>query len=507
MSRDRRRGRRYDAEGNLNYKKVVAVILAILVAAMFFLALNKILQTSGVLTIDEKSYFALYSDSKWGVIDEKGVKIIEPSYQEMIIVPNKNEDVFLCVYDVNYSESTYKTKALNSSNTEIFAQYENIEAIENYDLNNNLWYDKEALKVQKDGKYGLINYSGKEILACEYEEIYSLKGIENSIIVKKDGKLGLVDSKGHKKIGAEYAQIEALGENYETGYIVKTNENLCGIVDCFGNKVLENKYTAIEKVSGNNMYVVQENGFTKVINKEGNAVLESGFDKIAQIKSDVIVTVKDGKYGALNSNGEQKIQNEYDDLKIVNSDIFIAQKENKYGIINSVNETKLHFQYTKITYKEKTGLYLAECEDYSTSIVNGEFEVVVNGILSEYNEDKGYIRIRTDNDYKYYNLGLEEKLNTEILSSNTLFLSKKDGKYGFIDKNGNVVVDYTYDDATEQNEYGFAAVKLNGTWGAIDKEGIIVKYTTCNLDNNYKIDFIANWHLGVDLNMNYYCDM
>ena len=39
-----------------------------------------------------------------------------------------------------------------------------------------------------NNQYGLINYSGKEILACEYEEIYSLKGIENSIIVKKDEK-------------------------------------------------------------------------------------------------------------------------------------------------------------------------------------------------------------------------------------------------------------------------------------------------------------------------------
>ena len=28
------------------------------------------------------------------------------------------------------------------------------------------------------------------------------------------------------------------------------------------------------------------------------------------------------------------------------------------------------------------------------------------------------------------------------------------GKYGFVDKNGKVVVDYIYDDATEQNEYG-----------------------------------------------------
>ena len=500
------KGKRYETEGTLNYKKVFAAILAILVVIMFFLALNKILNTDANKT-GNKSYFALYSENKWGVIDEKGVKVIEPSYQEMIIVPNSSKDVFLCVYDVNYSESTYKTKALNSNNEEIFTEYSNIEAIQNYDSNNNLWYIKEALKVQKDGKYGLIDLSGKEILACEYDEIYALNGINNSIIVKKDGKLGLVDVNGKKKIDTEYAEILPLGEKYESGYIVKNSENLYGIIDQFGNKVLENKYSDIEQVSGDDMYVVKENEVTKVINKEGTTILESVFDRITQISSNKIAIVKDGKYGLINTNGETVIPNAYDDLKIVSSEIFIAKNGTYYGIINAQNETQLSFSYTKITYKEKSGLYLAENEDYTTAIVNGEFKVVLSGILSEYNEDKGYIRIRTENDYKYYNLKLEEKTNIELLKSNTLFLSKKDGKYGFVDKNGNVVVDYTYDDATEQNEFGFAAIKLNGKWGAIDPEGNIVKYTVCNLDNNYKIDFISNWHLGVDLNMNYYCDI
>lgn len=507
MSGNRRKGKRYDTEGTLNYKKVLAAILAILVIIMFFLALNRILQTNANLVIEDKSYFALYADNKWGVIDEKGVKIIEPSYQEMITVPNSKEDVFLCVYDVNYSESTYKTKALNSNNEEIFTEYSNVEAIENYDTNNNLWYNKQALKVQKEGKYGLINFDGRLILSCEYDEIYALKGIENSIIVKKDGKLGLVDSKGNKKIDTAYTEILALGETYEDGYIVKNTENMYGVIDKAGKTVLDTKYTGIEKVSGSNMYVVKENETTKVIDKDGNTILENGFEKIIQILADRIVVVNEGKYGVLNKNGEQVLANIYDEIKIVNSDLFIAKSGNYYGIVNSSNEIKVDFAYTKITNKPNEKLYLAENENYTTSIINSNFETKATGILSEYNPEKGYIRMRVGSEYTYYNLELEEKSNTELLTSNTLFLSIKNGKYGFVDKNGNVVVDYSYDDATEQNEFGFAAIKLNGNWGAIDSEGNIVKYTVCNLDDNYKIDFISNWHLGVDLNMNYYCDI
>ena len=85
-------------------------------------------------------------------------------------------------------------------------------------------------------------------------------------------------------------------------------------------------------------------------------------------------------------------------------------------------------------------------------------------------------------------------------------LSKKDDKYGYIDKDGKVVVDYIYEEALDQNQYGFAAIKKDGLWGAIDANGKVVVDTKYNLDNNLLIDFIGKWHLGQDLNMNYYCE-
>lgn len=40
-----------------------------------------------------------------------------------------------------------------------------------------------------------------------------------------------------------------------------------------------------------------------------------------------------------------------------------------------------------------------------------------------------------------------------------------------MNKAGIVVVDYIYDDAREQNEYGFASVKKNGMWGCVNSKG------------------------------------
>ena len=85
-----------------------------------------------------------------------------------------------------------------------------------------------------------------------------------------------------------------------------------------------------------------------------------------------------------------------------------------------------------------------------------------------------------------------------------MFLRKQNGKYGFVDKDGNVVVDYQYDDATDQNDYGFAGVKKDGKWGSIDANGKIVQEPIYNLDNYLLVNFIGRWHIGEDLNMNYY---
>ena len=190
------RGRRYE-EPKLNMKKVFAVIIAFIVVIMFVFVIKGILtRDKEQVKITSKDYFSVFKDNKWGVIDSEGKIVIEPSYEEMINIPNSKNDVFLCIYDVNYETGEYKTKALNSKNEEIYTQYEQIEAIQNNDENNNVWNENNVLKVKKDGKYGLINLAGKELTEFKYEEITAVPRIKNAFKVKENGKYGVIDSEG-----------------------------------------------------------------------------------------------------------------------------------------------------------------------------------------------------------------------------------------------------------------------------------------------------------------------
>lgn len=475
---------------------------------MFVIGIKTLLTTNtNEKTTVVSSYYPVFTNEKWGVIDQKGNIVIEPTYDEMITIPDSKTDIFICIENVNYDTNTYTVKVLNSKNKEILNDYDLVEAVENIDEANNMWYEEGVLKVKKGELYGLVNFSGKEILKPEYQKITALTGTKNSLLLKKDDKFGLCDNKGNIVINPEYKEIKSIDNDYKNGYIVINNEDKYGVIDFDSKVILESKYEDIKQVTGNHMYVIKQDGKWKVINNEQTIILEENFDDVKQIVNDKIVIVKDNKYGVILTNKEERIQPQYEELSNLFGDYYLAKNKGKYGVINISNETVLPCEYSDIAYEKQADFIIANKDGQTNSqVYNNKFEKQLEGIISDINSEKGYFRIYIGEEYKYYNLKFEEKRPQDVLTSNNLFLSKKDGKYGYVNKDGNVVVDYTYEDAMEQNQYGFAAVKQAGIWGAIDKTGAVVTKPTYDLQNNLMIDFIGKWHLASDLNSYYYTD-
>lgn len=493
------RGRRYSNEPKLNIKKVIAVIVAIIVIIMFIIAVKNLLNSdSSSNSLVSTTYFLVNKDNKWGVIDNNAKIIIEPTYDDAIIIPDNKKDIFICTYDANYEDGTYKTKVLNSKNKEIFTKYDRVDALENYDENNNLWYEENVLLIQKDGKYGLINFEGEEILTTNFDNIYTLKGTENSLITVKDEKLGLVNCVGQELVANKYQDIKSLGEDTKA-YIVKENDKygIYGILDC--------KYQDIKQLNNKDIYCVKEDNKYKVIEKDGKVVFSEKFDNIETIEDNIIVYEYKDKYCAYDLKNNKKLSETYKELKYTTDNMFIAKKDSNYGIIDINNKVKVKLNYININYYNDINIYELQVknEDLAT-ILNGNLEEITKGIVNDTNSEKAYVKVWTETGYEYYNLVGEKKESKDILTNNNLFLSKQNDKYGFVDKNGNVVIDYIYDDATEQNEFGYIAVKKDGLWGCMDKNGKTICETKYNLDDNLLIDFIGEYHLGKDLNLMYY---
>lgn len=503
------RGKRYNGEAKLNMKKVLAAVVALLVIVMFVFVIYKLVSNGRGQRMTNDFFFTSFQDNKYGVINNKGEEVIAPSYQEYIVIPNNKKDIFLVTYDVDYTNNTYKTKALNSKNKEIFTDYENVEPIANYDSNNRISYEQNAIKVQKNGKYGMLDIDGKEILPCEYDSLYSLKGTDNSILVVKDGKVGLVDSTGKKIIEPQYKEIRGLGTDYKLGYIVITDDNQYGIVDCNNQPVLDTKYQDIKSIAENGIYAVKENNVWELVKKNGEIQLTDGLKDAQDIlgikNGNVIIKNANNKVGVISTTGETILNTVYDDVKCAFQDTYIVEQNGKYGIAKKGDEIALNPTYTTMNYIDTADIIEASEDGITSNLLNSNLETKLTGIVLEINTDKGYIKIRQDNDDKYYNFRFEEKSEKDINAGNTLFLDKKDGKYGYVDKDGKVVVDYQYDDAKEQNAYGYAAVQKDGKWGVINEKGEEVVAPQYDFSNNLNIDFIGEWHLGsIDSNAVYY---
>ena len=368
------RGKRYETEGKLNYQKVFAVIIAIAVVIMFIFIIKNVLKERKEITKDYE-YFALYAQNKWGVINQDGEEVIQPSYQEMIVIPDKTKDVFICTYNVNEETGTYQTKVINSKNEEILTGYDQIEALDNIDENSNVWYEENVLRVEKDGKYGLIDLLGKELLPVEYDEITVLEGIENSIIIKKDNKIGLVNDTGSIIIECNYKEIKNMGSTYKDGYITVDDNGKYGVISATKRQILDNKYEEIKQIALKEYYVVKEDGKTKLINSKGESIIEDGFDDIKSATTNGVIFTKNNLYGEMSTTGEITLETQYQDLKEANDGIYIAKQNDKYGIIDNMGNIQISYEYQGITYNEKAKLFFAEDAEYNTSIIDNQYNV------------------------------------------------------------------------------------------------------------------------------------
>ncbi len=541
---------------------ILIILISIIIGAVIINSNNK---TYELEKVEKYSYFKLYQNDKYGVIDDKGNTIIEPKY-DTVNIPNPAKALFICYYDYNDNEGEYKTKVLNEKNEEILTQFEQVLPLICEESTSNIPFEKSALKYKENGKYGIIDFSGKKITKPIYDDIESLKYREGSLIVKKEEKYGVINIKGKTILKAQYDGIKS-DEYYteendyqESGFIIqnKTEEGYrYGYADKNGKEVLEIKYNEIERITDikenqnaylliskngkygvvqnkniiienvyeeieynktNQIFIVQKNSKQGVISKEGKEVLlaqydyilctgnrittkkgesveiynakgekqNSRYDNIIDTgNEEYIITIDENEqFGVINKSGQILIENKYQYIEYAFENYFIVTQEGKVGVINTNNEIKIEPTYDTIQrVKDKKILQAIISSTNTIEMYNRKIEKQVSikeAVLYSYNN---YIKLISNNEMKYLDNNGNTISNKELLPNNKLFAYNKDGKWGFIDRNDNIVLQPKYDIVTEFNNYGFAGIKENGQWGVIDEQ--------CNIivQPSYKIDW------------------
>lgn len=125
---------------------------------------------------------------KASVIDINNKALIPFEYDEVVVLPDAEN-----IYQVSLDGKYGLTDASNNRLTEI--KYDKI-----------ISYNNGYRKVMENGKYGLINEKGKEIVPCRYGNLYTFDE-KDRLRVFLDGKWGIINLKNELIIPFKYRKI------------------------------------------------------------------------------------------------------------------------------------------------------------------------------------------------------------------------------------------------------------------------------------------------------------
>ena len=505
--------------------------------------------------INQRQYF-LDFDEKYGVINKDGEEIIDTNF-DMIQIPNPSKDIFVCMSNYNAETGSYETKIYNKNREELFTNYEKVEAISRQESLDNIPYEKSVLKYKENGKYGLINLSGKKITKPIYDDIQALEYKEGMLTVKQNDKFGIININGDEIINVKYDGIQAdqysLNENHnkKAGFIVsiKTNDGYkFGYINYKGktlleteyneiarinyinddesvylvafkngqaglfknkSKVLENEYEDIQFDNINNLLILQRNGKQGVSDLDGKKIIQLEYDNIiitgnsinAQKGDEVTVFNSEGEklknsnfisvletdnknyfitidknenYGVIDKDDNVIIDNKYTFIDYLFDNYFVAQNEQKIGIVDDKGKEVIKYDYDVLQKIEGTDL-IQGIKNENIDLIDKNMKKILTMKNAQIDIKENYIKIYNSEDRKYLQYDGKEVSNINVIKEAKLFAKKSNNKWGFVDKNGNIKIQYTYDMVTELNEYGYAGIKLNGKWGVINSEGKIIQ--------------------------------
>ena len=398
----------------------VLVIIISLVISIYMPNKNRITEN---LEENSETYSLLKEDEKYGVTNSKEEVVIEPQYDE-IIIPNPNRAVFIC-------KNGEESKVINEKNEEIFKEYQNVEAIklENI-ISETEVYERNVLKYEKDGKYGLLDMSGEEVVKPKYDEISSLGYKQGEILVKEEDKYGILDSQGNTIIRTIFDSIQSdqyytEQDGYEkSGYIVcETTEEgyRYGYYDYEGSKVLDNEYNEIVRiaeVSGtNDIYLIASKNGQAGVFVNNSKIIDTKYQSIIyNDETKTFIVEITGKYGVLNDKGVEVLPVDYSSIEIKGMYIYTTKEEEQKVFDKEGKEVDIPFD-TIIEPTANSEYYIKSVQNQKYSILNSNFEEI------------------SQQEYTY----LEYAFAQYFIATNI------DGKSGIIDTSENILLNFEYD--------------------------------------------------------------
>ncbi|MEZ5347360.1 MAG: WG repeat-containing protein [Pyrinomonadaceae bacterium] len=275
-------------------------------------------------------------------------------------------------------------------------------------------------------------------------------------------------------------------------YPVK-ERNLWGYIDEKGNKVIPIQFRQAGEFSEDRAMVQNQNGLFGYINSKGHFVIAPIFENASDFSGGLARVAKENKSGYIDRNGNLVIDFQFDEAGYFSEGLAYVLIEGFYGYIDRTGKFKIAPKFVKATgfvegtapvmvpvnnelkigYINKTGdfvippMFVTASSFFEgvASVSTGEILTLtdriaplVRGPFSNYLIDRSGKRI--SNDFE----AISRKFDK-------LTPAMKDGKWGYIDKNGVFSIAPIFEEASAFSKDGIAVVKKEENYGLIHMSG------------------------------------
>lgn len=324
-----------------------------------------------------------------------------------------------------------------------------------------VFYDGMAMVADSCG-YGYIDKNGKEVIKCQYHIVLPFSEGLAAVKDKNTMKWGYINKKGEIVIPFLYRYPRSFTEGYA---FVEKEKDKWAYIDKRGNNITpwEDSWT------GYNFFVegraqIKRDGKYGYIDYSGKNVIPCKFDHGYFFNGKYAIVEKNGKYGVINRTGNYVVIPKYFKIdRVVDPYVFVIGDNKKEGVVDVFGNQILPFEYSSVRYA-------------------GD-KIFIIGIIDELGRMRyGFIHA---NGSIIMGIELEKAFGFNMGLASVC----KNGKWGFVDKKGTLIIPIKYDDSRDFSDDGMAFVKLGNLWASIDTKGnVVTPYGDINQANKYRAE-------------------
>lgn len=332
------------------------------------------------LAIVNGRYFKIAQNGKYGLIDEK------------------LNNVFLVEYDYIGNNQNYLL-AYKGSEFELY-QFSDMRKLEIDTQGNGLKLGiGKYLYIVNEGKNGVIDSTGKILIAPEYDTFLPLNEKDILIGYKGEDKYLINLTKGIEK----KVEYENFGEESE-GTIMVLKDGQIGYISNEGKELIAPIYDGGFKAQKDkDFYQLKKDGKWVLAKKDGKIYKELDYDDIGEYEDGLMLVLKDGKFGYIDKNGQVKIPLEFTYAESFKNGKALVAKDSGFGIIDKNGEDIVPFIYDEI---KETDRYLFVHQDNKYGLLDKEGHEILPMVYDKLgrNNDEDILFYKKDNQVGYLQL-------------------------------------------------------------------------------------------------------